>query len=225
MLAHRLGLPVKIVCCTVTDSLPKFLDTGAMKPGEVVPSLVPAMDIQNPYNLERALYLAMDGDGAYVADRMRHFTETGQLEVTELVVSKIRPYVSCQRVANEKIKATIRQCYTSNDYLVCPHTATALACATAMTTTNEPVLCFATAAPLKFTTTILESGLRDVAEKLDSDTRLAKLSSLPTKLTKLDRKESLALTLRSWEQVARERISAITRARVMFLHEDVPLSS
>src|SRR5262249_7705872 len=52
--AKRLGLPIaKLVAATNhNDSLARFIQTGAIHPGPVVPSLSPSMDIQIPSNLE-----------------------------------------------------------------------------------------------------------------------------------------------------------------------------
>ncbi len=149
ILAQRMGAPIDrfVLGTNENDILFNFFNTGRYERGKVKPTISPSMDIQVASNLERYLYLLMDGDSDSVVRFMDQFMNKGiaAWEDGELVDSTI----ASNRVDTTESLRTIRDTWINSKYLVDPHTAIGLAAAKSICSTS-PVICLATAHPAKF---------------------------------------------------------------------------
>ncbi len=103
LMAKRAGLPIArfIAATNVNDVVPAYLITGRFEPRASVQTIANAMDVGNPSNFERMMWL-YDGDVA----RMR------------------QEIVGC-RHSDDEVRETIRSVYDRRGYLMDPHTAIA----------------------------------------------------------------------------------------------------
>ena len=103
LMAKRAGLPIAqfIAATNINDVVPEYLLTGHFEPGPSVPTLANAMDVGNPSNFERMLWL-YGGD----LDAMRR----------DIVGS---------RHTDAEVRETIKHVYETRGYLLDPHSAIA----------------------------------------------------------------------------------------------------
>ncbi len=103
LMAKRAGLPVArfIAATNVNDVVPAYLTTGRFEPRASVQTIANAMDVGNPSNFERMLWL-YDGD-----------------------VARMRQDIEGCRHADDEVRETIRRVYETRGYLMDPHTAIA----------------------------------------------------------------------------------------------------
>lgn len=127
--AKKMGFPIdKIVIATNANKvLPDYLASGNYLPRPSITTLANAMDVGNPSNFERLLYL---------------FPE----------FSNFKTEVTGYSVSDEEIKQTIKQLFQSLNLTICPHTATAYKVRTQLS--NAPTMIVSTAHPCKFDTVI-----------------------------------------------------------------------
>ena len=106
LMVKRSGLPiVKFIAATnANDVVPAYLSSGRFEPRASVPTIANAMDVGNPSNFERMLWL-YEGPGGGV-ERMRQDVE------------------GC-RCSDDEVRETIRRVYETRGYLMDPHTAIA----------------------------------------------------------------------------------------------------
>lgn len=103
LLASAMGLPVHhfIAATNANSVVPEFLETGNYQPRASVQTISNAMDVGNPSNYARMLYL---------------FKED---------VSRIKKLVSGYAFTDEETKKAIHDVYHNHDYLLDPHGAVA----------------------------------------------------------------------------------------------------
>jgi threonine synthase len=125
LMAKRAGLHVAqfVAATNVNDVIPKYLATGRFEPRASVRTLANAMDVGNPSNFERMLWL-YDGD----VDAMR-------LDVTATAHT------------DQDVRDTIKRVYESHGYLLDPHSAIAFR---GVEASPPPRIFLATAHPAKF---------------------------------------------------------------------------
>ncbi|TKC00400.1 threonine synthase [Pedobacter cryophilus] len=102
MMAWKLGLPVKrfIAATNSNDIVPEFLETGIYNARPSVQTLANAMDVGDPSNFVRILDL-FNND-----------------------LSALKEMLSSFAFNDEQIKKAIVEVYQTENYVVCPHTAT-----------------------------------------------------------------------------------------------------
>jgi threonine synthase len=182
-----MGVPVKLhVATNANDCMDVLIREGILDMGgEVIQTPANAMDIRNPYNVERILRLFMDGHN--VASTIDQ-AEVGSVKIPEKVVSQISNVIaSSMSVDTELIYKTIKNCWEENHYMVCPHTATGLALFNAKfigddqprRNRKEPVYILSTASPFKFPETSEHLGI--ALEEWGGDKLLKELQQLPKK--------------------------------------------
>lgn len=180
ILAMRMGAPIRrlILGTNENDILTRFFASGEYKRGVVQQTLSPSMDIQVASNLERFIYLYLDGDADQLVRFMAEFTsknhavlrQTGQVDAT----------IDAHRVDTDETITTIRNTWERFGYLVDPHTAVGVAAAT-HAPSDGPVVCLATAHPAKFPHAVDQAIGRSVASHprlealLDAAARKVKL--------------------------------------------------
>ena len=101
LIAKRAGLPIaKFVAATnANDVVPGYLESGKFEPRASVQTVANAMDVGNPSNFERMLWLYHDDLAAMRAD------------------------ISGCRRTDDEVTATIRRVYEEHGYLLDPHSA------------------------------------------------------------------------------------------------------
>ncbi|MDR1990156.1 MAG: threonine synthase, partial [Acidobacteriaceae bacterium] len=101
LFAKRAGLPItKFIAATnANDVVPEYLDSGQFTPRPSVQTIANAMDVGNPSNFERMLWL-------YHHDR-----------------DAMRGDIVGSRHSEDDVRATIRQVFDERGYLLDPHSA------------------------------------------------------------------------------------------------------
>src|SRR5262245_19788662 len=103
LMTKRAGLPISrfIAATNVNDVVPEYLSTGLFEPRPSVRTIANAMDVGNPSNFERMLWL-------YGGDR-----------------EAMRRDIIGSRHGDDEVRETIRRVYETRGYLLDPHSAIA----------------------------------------------------------------------------------------------------
>uniref|UniRef100_A0A2P2I671 Threonine synthase-like 2 n=1 Tax=Hirondellea gigas TaxID=1518452 RepID=A0A2P2I671_9CRUS len=220
-LAEAMGLPVTLVAAVNTnDIMARAINGDFSIVPQVHHSLSSAMDIQMPYNFERMLYLFSEFNVQLVASLMKTFEEQGRVKIPDSILSNMKKVITDTCVHDDdRVLQVMRMVHHSHGYLLCPHTAVAVAyhykCPPIAT---KPRLYIATASPTKFPEA-LKKALTSTDPKLESVSQhlpdkeasaivhnvcqpLDHLKSLPTKSLMMDQGEN-------WEKMLREKIEEI----------------
>ena len=101
MLLYRSGLPVShfIAACNANDVVPSYLRNGDYHPQKAIATLSNAMDVGNPSNFVRVL------------------------ELFHKEFNSIKEILSSCSISDEETKDTIKQVYSTYNYLLDPHGA------------------------------------------------------------------------------------------------------
>jgi threonine synthase len=144
--ARKMGTPIErfIIGSNTNDIVARWVETGALVAGDVVPTWSPSMDIQVSSNLERVLFELLDRDGARTADLMVRFREIGSVEAPR------DPSFAAARIDDRETLDVIRDVYERYDYLIDPHTAVGIGAARKVGRDGERIVCLSTAHPAKF---------------------------------------------------------------------------
>ncbi|KAK7110629.1 threonine synthase-like 2 [Littorina saxatilis] len=203
LVARRMGLPVQFVCAVNSnDIVARMVTTGKCELGDVTPSLAPAMDMQFAYNFERVWYLCSDRNAELVCQMMKEVETGGKTTIPEQLLTQMQSEIKTFVIDDEGIKRILKRCWEENNYLLCPHTATAAgyhySVLDAGRDPSHPSVCVATASPLKFREAISTTGLQPI------DTpRIKELLSAPTYFTDMELTDN-------WEKILRHRIEVMT---------------
>lgn len=158
ILTKQMGLPIDRIglATNANKVIPNFFDSGQYSPYPSIPTLANAMDVGNPSNMERIIFLESHGQFSLNDD-----------------------YFSIS-VSDDSIRRMIAQGEEKYGEIWCPHTATAVY-AREQQDLSHPYTVVATAHPAKFET-VVEPLIKHPLEIPES---LKKLLSLPTQVTKL----------------------------------------
>ncbi|MGZ8754624.1 MAG: threonine synthase, partial [Acidimicrobiia bacterium] len=151
--ARRMGVPIRrlIIGTNQNNAVVRFVETGQLSIGPVVPTITPAMDIQVPSNLERLLFDVHDRDGEAVRHLMDRFSERGQLDVEAVRLRNLHDFVTGSWFDEAAIRHTLAEVFRETGRLIDPHTAVGIAAARAVQPDQDvPVICVGTAHPAKF---------------------------------------------------------------------------
>ncbi len=160
--ARQMGLPVgKLVCASNQNNvLTDFLQTGYYdKNRDFFKTISPSMDILVSSNVERLLY-HMTGDPSGVAGWMGSLAAEGRYDVGVGMIQRFQNYFWAGWADDEKTKATIREVYESEHYVLDTHTAVAWTVAheyCRRTHDERPMVVVSTASPYKFSGSVLEA--------------------------------------------------------------------
>ena len=154
--AKRMGFAVEdiVVATNINRGLADLLTEGTLRARTAVSTISPAMDIQVPSNLERALFEAMARRSDQRTGAMSALAATGQLQVTEDQLSALRQTYSGQAVTEEETAAEMGYFHQEHGRLIDPHTAVGLSAARRNRSPNRPMLVLGTAHPAKFPETV-----------------------------------------------------------------------
>ena len=103
LIAKRAGLPISrfVAATNVNDVVPEYLVTGRYAPRASVQTIANAMDVGNPSNFERMLWL-------YQSD-----------------LNAMRNDIASSHYTDDAVRSTIRQVFEDRGYLLDPHSAIA----------------------------------------------------------------------------------------------------
>jgi threonine synthase len=101
LMARRAGAPITrfVAATNMNDVVPEYLATGRFTPRASIQTIANAMDVGNPSNFERLLWL-YDGD-----------------------LEAVRRDVIGSRHQDDEVRATIRSVYDRSGYVLDPHSA------------------------------------------------------------------------------------------------------
>lgn len=203
-IAQKMGLPIQLVAVVNSnDIIHRAVQHGDFSASEhVKATLAPAMDIQEPCNVERILWLLSGCDGHLVKTLMEQFTASKSLKLPEDLHRKLSETLCSSSASDEDIVRAMRRCWEENQRLLCPHTAVAAhyhysqldSCAS-----STPRCCLASASAAKFQDAVLRAGL---VPQLPPE--ITALTAMETRSTALQRGED-------WARVLRERVAAVVR--------------
>lgn len=124
--AKKMGLPIdKFICGSNKNQiLTDFFNTGVYDANrEFYKTNAPAMDILVSSNLERLVWMMVDGDGNKVDAYMQKLNETGKYEIDPETLTHIQQEFKAGMLNEEEVIGTIRTCYKETGYLLDTHTA------------------------------------------------------------------------------------------------------
>ncbi|XP_012672808.2 threonine synthase-like 2 [Clupea harengus] len=200
----HMGVPLRLVAMVNSnDIVCRAVQSGDFSMAtSVKQTLAPAIDIQDPYNMERVLWLLSGKNGALVKQMLEEFQRSHRLPLPEALYKELSSVMSSGSVCDEGIVEAMRRCWEENHYLVCPHTAVAIwHHYHTPPRPGENRCCIATASPAKFQAAVQKAGLT-----LELPEALRALESKATRYTDLEVGED-------WEARLRECIEAIGSAR------------
>ena len=183
--ARCMGLPVDqfVIATNRNDILARFLETGTMEIGDVVPTVSPSMDIQVSSNFERLLYDFVRRDGAAVRRAMDRFRQSGRMTVAAVTMAGIRDLFAAGRRDDDETKRTVAEVFARSRVLLDPHTAVGYAVGRARRRDPDvPLIALATAHPAKFPDAVeAATGVRP-----ELPPRLAALMTRPERVETMD---------------------------------------
>ncbi|XP_056409979.1 threonine synthase-like 2 [Hyla sarda] len=204
-IAQKMGLPIQLVAVVNSnDIICRSVQHGDFSLGDMERTLASAMDIQEPYNMERILWLAADSDSAKIKEMMTEFTERKRLKIPQELHLRLQEMMKSCSVPDDGILQTIRRCWEENQCLLCPHSAVAVFYHYQQFDSNRilPRCCLAPASAAKFQDVILRAGL---------------VPEIPEEIKALMKKETRSTFLKrqdDWEKILREKIEAIYQKRI-----------
>ncbi|KAK3599421.1 hypothetical protein CHS0354_036440 [Potamilus streckersoni] len=204
--ARKMGLPVQFVCAVnKNDIVSRTISSGDFSMTEVTPTLATAMDIQMPYNMERIWYLYSNGDTKLIRKLMQEFENNSKTQVPEELAVQVRKAIVDTYVgSDDDVRATMKRCWDENGYVLCPHTALAVAyyydkMKRSGASDGVPSVCIATASAAKFPEATKAAGLT-----LSPSADVITLLSKPTRSEDMNKGEN-------WEEMLRKKIEEVTQ--------------
>ncbi|TSL28174.1 Threonine synthase-like 2 [Bagarius yarrelli] len=203
-IVKHMGVPLHLVAMVNSnDIVHRTVQSGDFSMAHSVnQTLAPAIDIQDPYNMERVFWLLSGKDDVLIKKMMEQFRDTSTISLPKTLHQKLCSVMCSGSVSDEGIIEAIKRCWEENQYLVCPHTAVGVwhhyHCPVSH---RENRCCIATASPAKFPEVIKKAGLT-----VDLPEEVKQLETKETRYKHLEKNEN-------WERALRERIKAIGSAR------------
>lgn len=196
--ATRMGLPADklIIATNENDILDRFMKTGKYEKNAgagVKATYSPAMDILISSNFERLLwYLLRDSlldsnadekAGELLKEWMIQLKQTGSVQVNPEVIEGARKLFASEKVDDNQTAETIKEIYTSNDYVLDPHTAVGVASSNRFIAKKEGAtyISLSTAHPAKFSE-VVDKALSGIeGYSFEDDVLPDELKALATK--------------------------------------------
>jgi threonine synthase len=162
-MAKKMGLPIDklIVATNENDILQRVINTGKYKPAIVKPSLSPSMDIQVASNFERLLFDITGQDDKKVVSLMNNLSIKGFFELEEEVVKIIKKDFCAETISDEETLSIIKKIYIDSNFILDPHTATAVGAIKKNKNLSETVI-LGTAHPYKFLETVKKATGKEI---------------------------------------------------------------
>jgi threonine synthase len=150
-------------------------------------TIAPSMDISVSSNFERYLFYLADEESNTLASWMRVFEATGDLSVPYSLLNKARNDFSSHCANRSEIITTMRDFYQKENYLLCPHSATAVAGMRFLDLDGSNTVCLCTAHPAKFKDAV-DLALVNCCSQPDPPAILEGLKNLPVRTHHMDAK-------------------------------------
>ncbi|KQZ16459.1 threonine synthase [Mesorhizobium sp. Root552] len=150
--AKKMGLPIERLQIATNDNdiLARTLATGEYRMQGVVATTSPSMDIQVSSNFERLLFEASGRNASAVRGYMASLRQSGAFTIEAGQLAGIRADFDAGRATMTQTAETIRWTLETSNYLLDPHTATAVRVAANSKDGNAPTIVLGTAHPAKF---------------------------------------------------------------------------
>ncbi|KAM4810302.1 threonine synthase-like 2 [Rhinophrynus dorsalis] len=203
-IAQKMGLSIRLVAVVnKNDIIHRTVQHGDFSLGDSKATLASAMDIQEPYNMERIFWLFADSERSQIKEMMEEFQVKKQLKLPREVHRKVAEALTSCSVTDENILQTIVRCWEENRYLLCPHSAVAVFYHYRQWDNNQNSsrCCLAPASAAKFQDVVLQANLTP---------------NLPQEIKGLMEKPTRSIHLMkddNWEKILREKIEAIDQQR------------
>ncbi|EGW03661.1 Threonine synthase-like 2 [Cricetulus griseus] len=185
------------------DIIHRTVQKGDFSLCEVVkPTLASAMDIQVPYNMERIFWLLSGSDSQATRVLMEQFERSQSLHLPKELHSKLSQAMTSESVSDETITQTMGRCWEENQYLLCPHSATAVNYHYQQTDRGQSSIsrcCLAPASAAKFPEAVQAAGLTP---------------QTPAEILALEHKETRCLPMRrgdDWTQMLKDTIEGLSQ--------------
>ncbi|XP_069025086.1 threonine synthase-like 2 isoform X1 [Embiotoca jacksoni] len=207
-IVKQMGLPLKLVAMVNSnDIVHRTVATGDFSmAANVTQTLAPAIDIQDPYNMERVFWMLLGRDGASVKTMMEEFQRLRRSSLPENLHKLLSQRLSTGTVRDDGILETMRRCWEDNRYVLCPHSAVAAWHHYHCPHSAGLNRCYiATASPAKFEAAVQKAGLT-----FDLPEEVLALDRLPTRYQNLERNLNWC---KDWEDRLRECIQSVGAAR------------
>ncbi|XP_075704925.1 threonine synthase-like 2 isoform X2 [Rhinoderma darwinii] len=204
-IAQKMGLPIQLVAVVNSnDIIHRTIQHGDFSLADTQMTWASAMDIQEPYNMERILWLAADSDGVKIKEMMNEFNEKKMLKLPHELHLRLLGMMNSCSVTDDNILQTIRRCWEENQYLLCPHSAVAVFYHYQQFSSNQnlPRCCLAPASAAKFPDVVLRANL---------------VPEIPQEIEALMKKETRSTFLKrqdDWEKILRGKIEDIEQKRI-----------
>ena len=202
MVARSLGLPIKfLVAVNDNDVIHQAFQSGRYAPAlNVHRTFSCAMDINNPYNMERVWYYLSGGDTKLINEVMAEFDRDRSCVIPPSILEEAARCVATASVKQGDVLATMKKVWEEHNYLVCPHTAVAVKAVQSLERTRsaaQRVVVISTASPAKFIEAVREAGLDPpLCARFDG------LQNLPQKKKLMGKEEN-------WTELMRQNIISV----------------
>lgn len=160
-LAKKMGLPVDqlVVATNRNDILHRFISRNEYVASDVNKTFSPSMDILVSSNFERYLFDLFGRDARALSDFMKR-SNTETLSVSDTQWKQVRSEFSSASVDDETTCQVIAEVYRQHGELLDPHTAVGVQAAReCRRSADSPMVCLATAHPVKFSEAIEAASL------------------------------------------------------------------
>uniref|UniRef100_A0A8B9FIH8 Threonine synthase-like 2 n=1 Tax=Amazona collaria TaxID=241587 RepID=A0A8B9FIH8_9PSIT len=196
-IAQKMGLPIRLVAVVNSnDIIHRTVQHGDFSLSESVkPTVASAMDIQEPYNVERVLWLLSGSDSRLIKTLMEQFSASKSLKLPEDLHRKLSETLRSCSASDEDILRAMQRCWEENHYLLCPHSAVAAHYHYSHPDSTARC-CLAPASAVKFQDAVLQAGLVPQVPP-----EITALTVMETRSTPLQRGQD-------WVQALKERIEA-----------------
>lgn len=202
--AKKMGLPVNMLICASNENnvLTDFFATGEYNANrELKKTISPSMDILVSSNLERLLFELCGRDDGRIRELFDALKGKGVYKISEDGRKKTAEDFFAWCADEEVTKSTIQAFFDEYDYLLDPHTATAIAAREkycGMTHDKAPTVVVATAHPYKFAPAVYEAVMDiDEPDAFRAAAELEDISAveIPAQISGLKSKKKLHNTV------------------------------
>ncbi|KAM6313453.1 threonine synthase-like 2 [Aegotheles albertisi] len=201
-IAQKMGLPIRLVAVVNSnDIIHRTVQRGDFSLSEgTKATLASAMDIQEPYNMERILWLLSGSDSRLMKMLMERFSISKSLQLPKDLHMKLSQTLRSCSASDVDITRAMQRCWEENHYLLCPHSAVAAHYHYSQPG-SMPRCCLAPASAAKFQDALVQAGL------------VPQLPPEITALTAMETRSTLLERGQDWAQALREQIKATAQQR------------
>lgn len=128
----------------------RFLETGRYHKVASTLTIAPSMDISVSSNFERYLFYLAGSSAETLASWMTAFERDGEITVPHELLMLARSELASYSSSKSDIIQAMRDMFDKEQYLVCPHTATAVVAVRELGLSASRTVILATAHPAKF---------------------------------------------------------------------------